>query len=496
MLAVCVTACSGGGSNAFAPPAGQQQALPTTGYQATPATATSSLPTVTGVINATTTGQFTFAVSSGCFNDHGNLNVFTTSSTTFSGGSPKVGETATVAVSSGSCTTKLFAQAVTLSGGSGTSNTTGQTHLLTADYLGAPYGSSKIAWSTAASHLTWAQVSPANAAAVRKAGIKTQYYVDPNQTINNGDPFYTATESTFAHTCSGSRVTMVDSGHTMYQMNIQVAATQQLFKSVTTEVAGLFDSVFEDGPGDLKAYGEKTLPCNYSASTWLSYGEYLNQYSPIPVVDNGLAELNNEQPSLSISLLNGSNTIGAVYEHCYSDNTFLEETGWLWQAVENTEIQVGAKGKAFWCMLRNSNSAASSIAPRIYALASFLLTYNPTKSVLWEEFSTPSGFHVMPESQFVPQSPSISTPSSIASLKQSGGTYARQYGACYYNGNSVGRCAIVVNADTSAHPFPYSGYGHSLSLSGSGIVDGYSVSLSGSAPSSSVPAHSAVIALP
>ncbi|HKE36876.1 MAG TPA: hypothetical protein VKB39_05570 [Candidatus Baltobacteraceae bacterium] len=497
-LAACVTACSGGGSGTITPPVNQQvpPATGSTGTQFAPAT--SSLPTVTGVINYTAADHFTFKVSSGCFSDHGYLNVYTTSSTTFSGGSPKVGETATVAVSSGSCTTKLYAQSVTLTGGSsGTSGTAAQRHLLTADYLGSPYGTTKIAWSTAAPHLTWAQVGPPNANAISAAGIKTQYYADPNQTINNGDPFYTSVEATFAHTCSGSRVLMMDSGHQMYQMNPQPLAMQTLFRSIIAGVISRshYDAVFEDGPGDLKAYGEKVLPCNYSPTNWLAYGQALNEYSPIPVIDNGLAELYNQGPSLSISLLNGGNTMGAVYEHCFSDNTFIEETGWLWLAVENTQIQVGQKGKMFWCMLRNSNSAASSIQARIFALASFLLTYNPSKSVLWEEFSTPSGLHVMPESQLVALNPAISTPSNIASLKQSGGTYARQYNACYYNGNSVGRCAIVVNSDANtAHPFPYSGYTHTLYLSGNGILDGYSLSVNGAAPSSSVPAHSAVIA--
>lgn len=499
VLAACATACSGGGNNAFTPPSAEQQVLPTAGTQFAPAATASTLPTVTGVINYVTTGHFTFQVTSGCFSDHGNLNVYTTSSTTFSGGSPKVGLTATVAVSSGSCTTKLFAQTVTLTGGTSGTSSTAQKHLLTADYLGSPYGTTKISWSTAASHLSWAQVEPNVANAVAAAGIKTQYYADPNQTINDGDPFYTGNESTFAHTCGGGRVTMVDSGHTMYQMNVELSALQQLFKTVLTGVKNVahYDSIFEDGPGDLVAYGEKTLPCNYSSSTWLAYGQYLNDYSPIPVVDNGLAELNGHNPSLSISLLNGSNTIGAVYEHCYSDNTFPEETGWLWQAVENSEIQVGAKGKSFWCMLRNSTSAASAIQPRLYALASFLLTYNPSKSVLWEQFATNSGLRVMPESQLVPLSPATSAPSSIGSLLRSGGTYGRQYNACYYNGNSVGRCAIVVNSDpTYAHAFPYTGYSHTLYLSGSGILDGYTLSIHGSAPSSSVPPHSAVIALP
>lgn len=506
VFAACVTACSGGGTNSFAPPAGQS-VLPSNGNPGNglssqtlnPAT-TTSYPTVAGTIDSvTSSSQFTIKVNSGCGADHGYLNVYTTSSTPVSGGTPRSGLYATVSVASGSCTTKLNAHSVTLTGGSGSSGTTSMKHILTADYLGAPYGTTHVSWSTIAPHLTWAQVEPNNANAIHAAGIKTQYYADPNQTINDGDPFYTSNEATFAHNCGGSRVTMVDSGHVMYQMNVEGSALQQLFKSVIAQVSGgsHYDAIFEDGPGDLQAYGETNLPCNYSTASWLAYGQYLNQYSPVPVVDNGLAELNGHNPSLSISLLSGSNTAGAVYEHCYSDNTFLEETGWLWQAVENSEIQVGEKGKMFWCMLRNSNSASSSVQERIFALASFLLTYSPATSVLWEEFATPSGLHVMPESQLVPLNPSISTPGNVASLLQRGGNYARQYGACYYNGNALGHCAIVVNSDdSSAHPFPYSGYGHTLSVSGNGILDSYSISVNGSAPPSSVPAHSAVIALP
>ncbi|HKE36877.1 MAG TPA: hypothetical protein VKB39_05575, partial [Candidatus Baltobacteraceae bacterium] len=82
-------------------------------------------------------------------------------------------------------------------------------HVLTADYLAAPYGSTTVTPEQAAPYLSWAQVSVPNANAVAGAGIKTQYYIDPTLTIaNRGQQMYTSDESTFAHDCLGRRVTI------------------------------------------------------------------------------------------------------------------------------------------------------------------------------------------------------------------------------------------------------------------------------------------------
>lgn len=373
-----------------------------------------------------------------------------------------------------------------------------QKHVLTGDYLGAPYGTTAVAWSAAAPYLTWAQVNSPNATAISAVGIKTQAYSDPNTTsVGTGDSLNTSDESTFAHDCSGNRISFPYDNVTMDQMNIGSASMQTLFANSIARALefGHFDAVFEDDAGPLM--GQNVLPCNYSEAQWLQYGLALNQVSPIPVIFNGLSNLNGHDVSLSLGLLSSSNTMGGNFEHCYSDTGAAKMGGWLWQATENTEIDVAARNKLFECMLRNPSNASSSTDARIYALASFLLTYNPATSILWEEFATPSGLHVEPESQLVLLEPKVAAPASVASLQQTGGTYGREYGRCFYAGKFVGPCAVVVNPDVaSAHPFPYPQYTHTLVLSGGGILDGGTVSMTGAPPPVSLPASEAAVVFP
>lgn len=377
------------------------------------------------------------------------------------------------------------------------STTITQKHILTADYLGSPYGSSSVSASAAAPYLTWAQVGINYANAVHNAGIKTQLYVDPNVSTNNGDPLYSANETTFAHTCGGSRIAYSYDGHTMYVMNIGASTMRSLFAGYVSQIRSLahYDAVWEDNAGPLNGVPVTSFPCNYSASNWVTYGENLNAASPIPVMSTGLEDLYNHGMSYAVYLLDNSNTFGGNYEHCYTDTGTPKVGGWIWQVMEETEINVVARGKAFECQMRNTNAASSSTDARIYALASFLLTYNPATSILWEEFQTPSRFHVLPESGLVLESPTTSV-SSLSSIHTSGGTYARQYSACYWHGYALGGCAVVVNSDSVSHPFPYTAYHHSLVVSGSGVSDGGTISDEGPAPSSTLPALEARIVFP
>ncbi len=468
----------------------------------TAALVTSGVPSVYGYIRSMSSGHFTISVNSGCGADHGYLNIYPTTSTTYTNGLPKLYNYVEVVGATGSCSTSITAASVAIAAApSATPPPIAQKHVLTADYLGSPFGTNSISWSSAAKYLTWAQVDPPNATAVSNVGIKTQYYADPNQTVSGvGDPFYTSTEATFAHTCSGSRVTLVNSGKTMYQMDIDASSMLSLFYDVIARIksAAHYDAIFEDGAGTLEGLGITTMPCGYSDSEWLAYGRTLESVSPLPIIVNGI-EMNPSPSAVSkaLDLIPPANVIGGNYEYCYSDTHDQKYNGWLWANVENTELQVGAENKLFECALRNLDSASSSGNARIYALASFLLTYNPATSILWEQFTTKSGFHVEPESQLVPLYPLASTPETIQGLEQGGGSYARQYKQCFYAGNYAGACAVVVNPSFYyAAPFPYTQYKHTLVLSGSGILDGGSVSFDGSAPPAKLGPLQAVIAFP
>lgn len=376
-------------------------------------------------------------------------------------------------------------------------------HVLTADYLGGNYGTHSVRWSKAAPYLTWAETDWEDATAIHRAGIKTMDYIAPNRT-EPGNPLYSDDERTFAHTCGGDRI--YDRWDELLEWVTDPASSsmRRIFARYVKLVRslGTFDAIFEDEAGALSAYEqydpfEPTLPCNYGNAGWLNAEIGLNQAPSLPILFNGLSGLNGNGVSLSIRLLGGSNTIGGNYEGCYNAEGLPKEDGWLWRNVENTELRVAARHKLFECMLRSTMPAAEAIDARIYAFASFLLTYDRFTSIYWTYFKTPSGLHVMPESELVAESPIRPAPSLIVTLKWPGGAFVRQYRHCYLKGREVGPCAAVVNPDTgTSHPFPpelKEKYHHSLVLRGAGILDGGTISTRGPAPPARLGAVQAVI---
>lgn len=373
-------------------------------------------------------------------------------------------------------------------------------HVLTGDYFGTPWGTTSVAPSRAKPYLNWVRTAASNGNTYAAAGLKVQVYSDPNR-LETTDPLYKTTATTgFAKTCGSSRIYDTYSGIAQY---VTIPGSSALISSYTSLVKsqmaqGHIDAMFEDNVGPLSTFGVTfyaSLPCAYSDSAWVT-GEKATQAAlPIGTIFNGLSAFYNHGVSLSIGILNNPKTLGGEIEHCFADNSRPAQGSWPWTATEDTQLKVTAMHKIFQCQAVRTSTASSNYPSRIYTLASFEMTYNPAYSVLWEEYGTPSGLHVMPESQFVALEPAVSA-SSIAQLKQSAGSYVRVYNACYYAGRLIGKCAMAVNPDYSSHGVSLSGFHHTLALSGNGILDGGTVSFSGAAPPTTLAAESAVIALP
>lgn len=466
-------------------------------------TAWSSAPasvTATGTIVAATTYGFTLDVSSA----YPAVPIVLNTKAIIAGGSLSVGATVTVTGVGSTAEAIVPVQIVVSAPQVAATPTPGpiaQTHLLTADYLGAPWGSGTVTFEQAAPHVTWAQSEVANASALHALGVKVQLYEDPNRT-DVGEPMHTSDQTTYAQTCNGTDVTDDYNGLTQYVMNPGSSSMQALFHSVVANQIGTspVDAVFMDDSGPLGEYQSTfspSLPCNYTDSAWLSGGIGLENASPVPVIFNGLSILDGEAPSESIGLLASSNTLGGNFESCYSGYTISKSDGWLWQTTENTELQVNAQNKLFECMTYDMASASSSTDIRLYVLASFLLTYEPGTSVLWERFATTSGLHVLPESGLVALDPVVQQPSSVAALQQSGGAYGREYRQCYMNGAFVGPCAVAVNPNSGTSAvFPYPQYHHTLVLSGADALDGGTAATDGPAPPTYLPADGEAVVFP
>jgi hypothetical protein len=386
-----------------------------------------------------------------------------------------------------------------------------QRHVLTWDYLGLPYGTTSISWSQAAPFLTWASTGYVDSGSIHAVGIKTTFYTNPNR-VTPRDPLYGAPESAFAHTCDGHRVTDVYAGRVVQYVTDPGSATLQtsFVNWVVNPIlaAGVFDAIYLDNMGPLSEYNpasfSPSLPCNYSDQSWVAGQVALVSDLPRPAFFNGLSGLNpygGYGLSLSLGLFQSTNTLGGMWEHCYTQNstTSQKRFGRRWVANENTELAVQALGHFFICMPSDNYAAPGSpraLDDRLYAYASFLLTYDPSLSILWDFYpAAESGLHVNPESQLVALHPTTPTPTTVADLQQPSGVYAREYSDCYLAGQWVGPCAVVVNPDdVNSHPFPYTKYHHTLVLQGAGILDGGTVTTQGPAPPSTVPALESVIA--
>lgn len=366
-------------------------------------------------------------------------------------------------------------------------------HILTADYLGTPYGSTAFSWWWYATWLSWAETFKGDTTAIASTGIRTMFYTNPNRE-SPPDVLYTPDETTFAHTCSGSRITNIGSTR-RFLMNPGSVDLRVKWNSLVnaTFSTSRYAAVFEDDADDVGSV--TALPCGYTPASWLALSQAENGAMDEPVIYNGLGVLS---PNYGISYSIGLNTtsLGGMMEACYTQpGSHPKVQGKVWRTEEDTEILMAQQKKLFLCYANETAAAATSQVDRLYTLGSFLLTYDLDTSVLWEYFSNPSRFHVEPESVVVPTTPVVPEPATIVGLLTTSGLYARQYLACYVVGEPVGPCAVVVNPDYAhSHAFPYAGYDNTLTLIGGGVLDGGKISISGPAPSSYVPPLQAVIA--
>lgn len=370
-------------------------------------------------------------------------------------------------------------------------------HVLTYAIIFHKYG---ISPTQVAPYLDWAEVQGADANAFSQAGMKTVLYTDPNRVTPN-DPMYTNDESTFAHDCSGNRITVNGRAGPTYQMDPLSPDLAELWSAwVTWALAGgvHYDAIFDDSADSV--HNDSAQPCDFSQGAWTLASNIMNQNLGQTVIYNGLGTLGdgvtNPPPAIA---LNPSVT-GGMLEGCYNNidpnNPFPKKA--VWQNFENSELTMSNLSKLFVCRSLDTTPADTVYDQRIYMYASFLLTYNVTTSLISEKFSTPSHLEVEPESGLVALDPLVPSPSDISALGTAPYTYGRQYADCYLNGQAIGSCAAVVNADgpQKVHPFPWPGvYTHTLVLNGGGVLDGGTASATGPPPGANIAGTSAIIAI-
>lgn len=364
-------------------------------------------------------------------------------------------------------------------------------HVQTADYWQGYAGTKAVPAQQAARALTWVETDVAGSQQISPLGVKTILYTNPNRE-QPGDPLYGGDEDEYAHTCAGTRV----HGETAYRgqllTNPHSHALGSLWRRTVDAHTGEahFDAVFADEAVGVAYSAEQ--PCNFDFDDWLRSETRLFRDLGYPVIYNGLNDFYNHGVAREIALNAGA--IGGMMEECYAQLSADHRVGgWQWWATEETEMRMARDGKYFFCYGRDLTPADQAYLSRVYTYASFLLTYDPRTSVLWEYYKTPTGGHVMPESQLVAFDP-VRRVSRIAQLRTASGSYVREYRKCYIAGRFAGACAAAVNPDGVQHELGLRGYRRTLVLQGSGIFDGGTIRIENRPPPDDLQPLDAIIA--
>lgn len=447
----------------------------------------------------------------------GYVNVYHSSSTSmvYNGLSLKVGYYADV-YGTGSIATSVTATQISLSSSSTSTSTssgsTSTTTTTTTSGVPAHVKTAAIVWgyggvptsvpiSSVKPYVTWVQTGSAYGSQMRAAGLKVDVYMNfwRNYSSDNPAVGYTDLKPGGAHaaaeakTCTGSVIydSTYGGGYEADARSSAAAGHAQAFATYMEKLyGGNYDALFSDDTGAMWGI---PLPCNWSQSTYVSATNSVHASIGKPIFVNTIGASSN--PVAQTAYANATNVIGAMCEICYAGNrsgSDYAQTGGTWGQIENAEIAMVQKHKIFWDYARAIGDPSTETPLRKFIYASFLLTYDPNYAMMQTAFKSSHAFPVMPETGLVPMNP-VTTATSVTGYQRSGGAYMREFGACYYRGVNKGKCAVVVNPGTSTVTVPTSAYGHSLTLSGGGVLDGGSVGFSGGRPTSLAPGSAAIL---
>jgi hypothetical protein len=274
----------------------------------------------------------------------------------------------------------------------------------------------------------------------------------------------------FAHTCSGDLLVDVEGHGTWLMVNwanpLAAAAFTKAYLANPPKMNAPIDYWYLDGSTHLSDYydavtGQPGVPClNGQPATQASWDAATRPVLAslgIPIINDG-----GGQPQYI-----GPPFVGQREEGPYITGGEYIPPGY-WQSSEDAELRM-ALAHAIWIAQNKDDgvypTSLTGQAHRLFAFASFLLTYDLSTSYYWyaahgvgidNDPLNPSGEHIFPEEWFVPTNPVLPEPGDINQLRDSGGAYYREYKDCGYQGVRIGRCAVVVNPTLSSVPWPSS----------------------------------------
>ncbi len=213
--------------------------------------------------------------------------------------------------------------------------------------------------------------------------------------------------------------------------------------------------------------------------------------SALPLIINGSDPVTG-QPAYGGAFLRQPFVRGAVHEGCLRDEhgpKTERRDGWrndVESLLANTKLQRWAV-----CFMLGAPTPEN----RVYALASWWLTYDARWSVAAPIDPVPSQSALLPEYGIVPASP-VRTALRVRDLRAESGAYVREFAGCYEHRTFVGGCAAIVNPAQQAVAFPRLAgrYRRTLALTGGDVMHGGAATWNPGLPHMLEPGSAAVVA--
>lgn len=211
-----------------------------------------------------------------------------------------------------------------------------------------------------------------------------------------------------------------------------------------------------------------------------------------PVIINGV-DPGTLQPAYGGAMLTAPNVIGDNVEGCFLESDKSAPlSGEEWRKMADGRLAVTALHRYALCMMQGDG--LKDPVKRLYALASWWLTYDPNWSVIAPVSPGSDGIAIFADEEIVPAEPLRTARSSVEELR-SGGVYAREFARCYEASRPIGHCAAIVNASDSSVTIPHltQGYSQSLDLSSRSSYGGGTNVWSRDVPRELGPVHAVIL---
>jgi hypothetical protein len=370
-------------------------------------------------------------------------------------------------------------------------------------------------------YVTYAEGGQGNNKAASDCGVSSScssvFYMSPNLIDDCNSPFVAAaSEDWYIHeagyTDAAHRVNSTSpqpcngaASYPVYAANGDNPAVQSFFRNYLQTYADAWNYYFMD---DTEAtvvdqfYGPSGGMCGgfcYSTEELTNNAAVVAEHesfaaemrhtngTPMKFFYNSLTFDGATTPNNVNVLSSSGQFVGAVCENCVVDNGVFRPS--MYGDALNAMAEINAIPGAQFVELNNGYSAAGSssqVTQRLVTIAVAWLGFSPGHTVVWENLEdNNSNLAVWPEEQLYPMQPLESMATGASDIAVGSGVYRREFAACFDNGVSIGQCAAIVNATSTAVTVQPSwlkqSYGHVIQLAGGDTLSGGSLSLASNA---------------